>query len=226
MDHACPAGQRGPEHWQVQEGAVSVDRSRRSWGFRSSESAPRGSAQSGPVLSLTQIQQQAKLEFARAKRYKFPLSVAICRIDRIDSLADLYGQDSRTLLMDELIKLYACRGRMTDILGRMGEDRLLWILPHTEMSGARVAAERIRRGVEELEMLSGKKILRVRLSIGLAAFVAGDTLFLDSLVYQAERALERAQDYGGNRVEEHVPPGAQEPGPATGEARDSEDLLL
>lgn len=209
---------------------MSADRSRKSWGFRSSESAARSSAQAGSVLGLTQIQQLAKLEFARAKRYKYPITVAVCRIDRIDSLADLYGQDSRSLLMDELVKLYACRGRMTDILGRLGEERLLWILPHTGASAALVAAERIRRGVEELEISSGKKLLRVSLSIGLASFAAGDTLFLDSLVYQAERALERAQDSGGNRIEEHVHPPEAEPGATDRDSgdpdalRDSEDL--
>ncbi|MFQ5507607.1 MAG: GGDEF domain-containing protein [Planctomycetota bacterium] len=155
------------------------------------------------VLSVSQIQQLAKQEFARAKRYDYPLTLALCRIDRIDSLADFYGRESRTLLMQRLAELFKSRSRTTDLLGRFGEDRLLWVLPHTAQSGARTAAERIRLAVEGLEVFSGEKTISVTLSIGLASYLGGNTLFFDSILFQAERALERAQARGGNAIEEH-----------------------
>ncbi len=155
---------------------------------------------------MTQTLQLAKQEFARARRYEYPLTLAVCRIDRIESLSDLYGQDSHDLLQDQLIRTFQQRSRSTDLIGRWNESRLLWVLPHTPLEGALVAAERIRAAVEELEILSGARRIRVTLSAGLACFVQRNTLFFDSVLMLAEEALALAQRLGGNRIEVLSPP--------------------
>jgi len=161
------------------------------------------------IIGMSQIRQIAKMEFARAKRYGYPLILAVCRIDRIESLSDLYGQESRRLLMGRLGDLFANRARTTDVVGRLSEDRLLWVLPHTDLPGGLVAANRMRLALETMEIQSGAKVIPVTLSMGLSCFVEGNTLFFDSILYQAEKALERAQAMGGNLCEEHPLPTAE-----------------
>jgi len=176
-------------------------------GFRA-PSGRRGSRPAGapaPVLGMTQTLQLAKQEFARARRYEYPLTLAVCRIDRIESLSDLYGQDSHDLLQDQLVQTFQKRSRSTDLTGRWNESRLLWVLPHTGLDGALIAAERIRAAVEELEILSGSRRIRVTLSVGLACFVERNTLFFDSVLMMAEEALTLAQRLGGNRIEVLTP---------------------
>jgi diguanylate cyclase (GGDEF)-like protein len=164
-----------------------------------------------PLLTLSQTQQLAKQEFARARRYDYPLTLGLCRIDRIDSLADLYGQESRAQLLLQLARLFQSRARGTDLLGRFGEDRLLWVQPHTGLDGSIHAAERIRQAVEELDVQTTGKTIRVTLSVGLACFVDRNTLFFDTVLFQAEKALERAQARGGNMVEAHPLPANEGP---------------
>ena len=159
-----------------------------------------------PLIGLSQTQQLAKQEFARARRYDYPLSIGVCRVDRIEQLTDLYGAESRSLLMEELARLFHSRSRSTDIVGRLSEDRLLWVLPHTDLDGSRLAAERIREAVETVELRSGRRAIQIGISVGLACFVNRNTLFFDSVLMQAQEALERAQDRGGNQIEWHPLP--------------------
>lgn len=163
-------------------------------------------ARSLPILGLNQTQQLAEQEFARARRYEYPLTIGVCRVDRIEQLTDLYGAESRGLLMEEVSRLFRARARSTDIVGRLSEDRLLWVLPHTDLDGARLAAERIRESAETIELRSGRRAIQVGISIGLACYVNRNTLFFDSILMQAEEALERAQERGGNQLEWHPLP--------------------
>lgn len=181
---------------------------KRSRTFRNPRMAQRQGSRFGihavPLLGLSQTRQLAKQEFARARRYGYPLTIGACRIDRIDRLADLYGGETRTLLMDQLARLFHARSRSTDIVGRLGEDRLLWVLPHTDLDSARLAADRIREAIQQLELQSGTRQLLITLSVGLACYVERNTLFFDSILMQAEEALHRAELRGGNRIEWHA----------------------
>lgn len=181
-------------------------------GFRSPGEA-RGKAWDTPkstLLGVAETRLQAKREFARAKRYGFPLTLAVCRIDRLDRLADLYGRDSHALIQRELGQIFQLKSRSTDLVGRLSEDRILWILPHTDPESALVAAERIRAEVEELDLRSGTKSIRISLSIGISSQQGEDTLFLDTVLTLAETALERAQALGGNRCETEALRGERE----------------
>ena len=197
-------------------------------GFRSGESggrsaggAPKGfGAGAVPLLSLSQSLALAKQEFARARRYGYPLTLGVARVDRLENLSDLYGKEARPMLFEQVARLFQSRSRTTDLLGRLSDERLLWVLPHTELGGARIAADRMRCAVEELELQSGRRSIHVSLSIGLACYFQQNTIFFDSLLMQTEQALERAQNRGGNLVEEH--PLAAGSAAAPGEASDGE----
>jgi diguanylate cyclase (GGDEF)-like protein len=139
-------------------------------------------------------------------------------VDRLENLSDLYGKEARPLLFEQVARLFQSRSRATDMLGRISDERLLWVLPHTELGGARIAADRMRVAAEELELQSGRRTIHVTLSIGLSCYLEQNPLFFDSLMMQAEQALERAQNRGGNQVEEHPLPAPAPADPEAGEA--------
>lgn len=185
-------------------------------GFSAESGAGGFAAGAVPLLPLSQSLALAKQEFARARRYGYPLTLGVARVDRLESLSDLYGKEARPLLFEQVARLFQSRSRSTDLLGRISDERLLWVLPHTELGGARIAADRMRIAVEELELHSGPRQIHVTLSIGLACYLEQNTLFFDSILMQAEQALERAQVRGGNQVDEHPLPAriSAEPAPA------------
>jgi len=79
------------------------------------------------------------------------------------------------------------------------DDRLMAILPHTTREGAEVTARRILTAAKDLGFEAEGRSIQVNLSIGISHYEDENTLFFDSLVEAAERALAEAMESGGGR---------------------------
>jgi diguanylate cyclase (GGDEF)-like protein len=157
------------------------------------------------LFSLSQIMHLMRIEFGRAQRYGYPLSVLAIAVDRLGHLRDLYGYESKEAVLDEVARLLQGETRTCDFLGRLADDRLLAVVPHTPAEGARVLAERLLSGVRALSFESEGKKIAVTISAGCATMGDARTLFFDQLVAAAERALEDAVAAGGDRWAQRDP---------------------
>ena len=90
--------------------------------------------------------------------------------------------------------------RASDALGTLQAGRLLVLLPHTPLAGARVIARRMLASCHALEFRGDGRSLRASLSISLAAGEWDENLA--ALTARAERALAEALEAGGDRVVE------------------------
>lgn len=177
-------------------------------GFRKSRPRERDGGRLGATASSfasspftqAQILHLMKAEFARARRYGFPLACMLLQVDRLQSLVDLHGLELRDTVQRELGELVAQKTRDADHLGLLSEDRYLLLLPHTSEEAAVLVAERIRRAFSELEIEAHGNLLALTLSVGVAACEDQETLFFDTLLSQAELALEQAAEAGGDQV--------------------------
>ena len=130
--------------------------------FRRSDAGPTGVGRfggAGPVsgspFSHAQILHLMKTEFARARRYGFPVSCMLVQVDRLDALVDLHGGALREMVRVEVGKLVHDKTRGADHLGLASDDRYLVVMPHTG-GGIRsrcCEAEIPRRHVEPLGRL-------------------------------------------------------------------------
>ena len=161
------------------------------------------------LFSLTQIRHLMRVEFNRAQRYAYPLTCLVISVDRLGHLRDLYGYDSKEAILEDLVALLEEETRACDFLGRLVDDRLLAVLPHTGASGADVTAKRLLRGTRELQFEADGRPLQITISIGGAHYENDNTLFFDAMVEAAERALAEANEAGGDRYV-HRDPGAVE----------------
>lgn len=152
----------------------------------------------GSPFSRAQILHLMRTEFARARRYKFPLAAILIEADRLRALADVHGRELRTVAQREVERIVRENTRGADHLGMFGEDRFLLMLPHTDSDEALVVAERIRSAVLPLELVVHGQVVRLTLSAGIAATGEDETMFFDTLLSQVEMALEWASDNGGN----------------------------
>lgn len=154
-----------------------------------------------PSVTLTypQLQNLLRVEFARARRYDYPLCCMAVQVDRLDHLRDLYGSKAREMILSKVLKVVQGQSRASDAVGWTG-DRIVVVLPHTDVDGARVVADRIRRKVGELPFEVNDRHLEVTISLGLAAFTDPDTIFFDALLKDAEKALADAMQRGGNTL--------------------------
>lgn len=143
-------------------------------------------------------------ELDRAQRHGRPLTVAMADLDHFKALNDRYGHLVGDSLLKEASRVLAEGLRSTDSIGRYGGEEFLFVLPETNLAGARVVADKVRRLVEDLEVqMEDGGEAHMTVSIGLASLEAqddGDTLTARQLLAAADRALYEAKERGRNRI--------------------------
>ena len=130
-----------------------------------------------------------------------PLSVLMIDIDHFKRFNDNYGHAAGDFVLFAVAQVLKERLRPTDLLARYGGEELTALLPRTDLAGAHVAAERLRRAVAftPLIMHDGVELPEVTISIGCAELHRGDAPA--DFISRADTALYRAKRQGRNRVE-------------------------
>jgi diguanylate cyclase (GGDEF)-like protein/putative nucleotidyltransferase with HDIG domain len=147
------------------------------------------------LLTLPAFRAQLELDVQRAQRYGRPLVLAVLDIDRFRHLNMTRGYGVGDLVLSAVGERLTASTRAHDLACRAGGDEFLLLLPETELDDARAVLERL---LVDLENVVAAEQRGVSLSIGLAALSRGESA--DSLLGQAQQALELARDEGGGRV--------------------------
>ena len=155
------------------------------------------------LFSLTQMQHLMRVEFARSQRYGYALGCLTIVIDRLGSLRDLYGFDSKENIVQEVVAVMRRETRSSDYVGRTPDDKLLCIVPHTPAEGLARMGERILDSVRGLEFASDGRTYKITVSIGASSAEPGATLFFDALLEGSQEALDAALEAGGDRYIDH-----------------------
>lgn len=129
-----------------------------------------------------------------------PLSLVLIDIDHFDEVTGLYGKEVGDEVLKGVSQMLLSQARSSDLLARLGERRLAWAMPDTDIVRGRLAGERLR---QQIAAHCFSRNLTVTASLGLADTAAG----LDpvDLLRRTEAALQRSQDDGHNRVSLDVP---------------------
>lgn len=93
--------------------------------------------------------------------------------------------------------------RATDLVGRLGGEEFVALLPGTALETA-VAAERVRAALAAAAVLRRGQRIAATVSVGIAS--GSPTTPIDALITRADDALYRAKQNGRNRVEIAVDP--------------------
>lgn len=134
-------------------------------------------------------------EISVSDRYSTPLSMLVFDLDNFKDVNDSFGHDvgDRVLIniADKITRLM----RKSDTFARWGGEEFVILMTHTNLEGAIIAAEKIRREAESLYHIG---VGKVTISIGVAERHKDETL--DLWFKRADRALYRAKKEGRNRV--------------------------
>lgn len=138
-------------------------------------------------------------EFRRARRYRRPLTLLMLDLDHFKRINDQFGH----AVGDEALRRVSetCRRalRAQDLFGRLGGEEFAILLPETRGVDAVDIAERLRAGIEALELSAGETPVPVTASIG-SALYRRDDVSLESLIKRADGALYEAKSVGRNKV--------------------------
>jgi two-component system cell cycle response regulator len=146
-------------------------------------------------------------EFKLAKLIGRPLSLIFYDLDFFKSVNDRYGHSAGDLVLKDSARVVKSVLRKDDILGRLGGEEFIVVLPSTPLAGAVDLAERIRLAVEAHAFAltgdaSGPQpppTHRQTVSLGVAELhpaMAEARQLLDA----ADRALYQAKQAGRNRL--------------------------
>ncbi len=150
------------------------------------------------------FQVQIEQEFKRARRYHHRLALLMTDIDHFKRFNDTYGHQQGDIVLREVAGAVKRSLREIDIAARFGGEEFGIVLPETDLNGALVVGERIRRNVETLMVPRTGGLgdpLRVTISIGVASFPDNAAANPEEMVKLADEALYRAKQSGRNRVE-------------------------
>jgi diguanylate cyclase (GGDEF)-like protein len=142
-------------------------------------------------------------EAERARRFNQPVGLVMVDLDDFKAVNDSYGHQQGDEVLRQVAGLMRSYSREIDAPARYGGEELAVVLPQTDLSGAGRLAERLREGIEQLEIprVSGGGSMRVTASLGVAALPesAGD---VERLIAAADAALYEAKRGGKNKTVE------------------------
>jgi diguanylate cyclase (GGDEF)-like protein len=144
-------------------------------------------------------------ELERSMRYKLPLSLLLLDIDFFKDVNDTYGHPVGDKVLIRVSNILLRLVRNSDVVARYGGEEFAVILPETEVKGAKVLAQRLRRGIAQEQLKNGDHTVSVTVSIGLCGTnLVTKGLLTDTIIECSDKALYKAKQNGRNRVEQFI----------------------
>ncbi|WP_084480053.1 diguanylate cyclase [Methylomicrobium lacus] len=144
--------------------------------------------------------QQAEAELARTLRHGVPLSLLMLDLDNFKRINDNHGHQTGDRVLQTFSDICLSSLRKVDLIGRIGGEEFVIMLPETAIMEAIDVAERLRKTVADASLpLEDDQALRFTVSIGVST-VNALCVHIDGLLQKADQALYQAKAEGRNRV--------------------------
>jgi len=146
------------------------------------------------IKNRRSIMEELEIRTNEALNNRSALSIAMFDIDKFKTINDTKGHTFGDKVIKEVANIIAESLRGMDSIGRYGGEEFLAIFPNTNIEGAFLICERIRKRVEEFDFGDGYK---VTISGGIASdYIDGLTEFINI----ADKKLYEAKNSGRNRT--------------------------
>lgn len=144
------------------------------------------------------LEERLEAEISRSVRHQIRTTIALIDLDRFKSINDTLGHaagDRFLVLVSQLLRRHV---RTLDVVGRLGGDEFLVVLPMTSPGEAQTFVDRVHAAFADL-LIESPEFGMGSLSIGIAE-APKDGLTPAAVVAAADAALYRAKRLGGGAV--------------------------
>lgn len=121
------------------------------------------------LLNRRVMTEVLKREFARAKRYIHPLSVAFLDLDYFKIINDTHGHETGDRVLKYVAETLFRMTRETDVVARFAGDEFVVILPETEADKAMGLIDRVKSHLHENHFQYHDTTIEVSTSFGIAS---------------------------------------------------------
>ncbi|MDA0226321.1 MAG: GGDEF domain-containing protein [Proteobacteria bacterium] len=137
-------------------------------------------------------------EAARGQRTGSVFAVCLVDVDHFKSINDTYGHAAGDEVLRGVAATAEANKRAVDVVGRLGGEEFLVVLPETDLKGAMACAERIRHAIGECTFSVLPPERRLTVTAGIALSVRNESP--SALLARADRALYAGKAAGRNRT--------------------------
>lgn len=155
------------------------------------------------LLSRSAFFQRAQQQMVSMSQHHAPMALLVLDLDHFKKVNDTLGHAAGDDVLRQFAHVAASHLRQADLLGRMGGEEFLVLLPHTDSALAHKVAEQVCHAVRTHPFrVSGQhQPLAVTVSIGLVHCAASPVpAEIDALIHHADMLLYQAKESGRDRV--------------------------
>lgn len=139
-------------------------------------------------------------ELERTLRTTLPTSLMMIDLDHFKQVNDVWGHEVGNQVLKLTARLIKQVTRQLDIQCRYGGEEFVVILPSTTLLLASQVAERLRKKIQQSEIVVGDQTLNVTASIGVSVRLSHETGTASELIKAADACLYQAKAEGRNQV--------------------------
>lgn len=156
------------------------------------------------IYNRRAIEDLATRAISASRRHGIPMAIMIVDIDHFKDVNDRFGHEAGDRALVATVARMREQMRSEDLVGRLGGEEFVAVMPDIDLDSAHAAAERLRKAFVDRPMPltglgEGQPAVSLTISIGVAALEPNDAQF-SHLLRRADRALYAAKAAGRNRV--------------------------
>ncbi len=153
------------------------------------------------VDDLTELYNRRHVLNELAEKISFPskesqIGVIMFDIDHFKKINDTYGHGTGDLVLKKISEVLKKNVRQDDIVGRIGGEEFLIIMPEISKTALIAKAEKLRELVADLEWENDK----IHTTISGGVYLVSDEDTLDEVLEQVDLRLYRSKNEGRNRI--------------------------
>ena len=152
------------------------------------------------VANRRRFMEHLRMEFERVTRHpELRCSLLELDLDHFKRVNDSFGHAAGDAVLVHVTQLMRQETRMLDLVGRIGGEEFMILLPDTDAREAMELAERLRRRVEGTPLQHDGRQIAITVSIGASAILPTDAS-AEAALARTDRALYDAKNAWRNTV--------------------------